>query len=175
MGTRVCKAGVGRLPLSAVAALCLLAGCGRTAQAPSAAGASGLPGAKLTPKTVDGIDPDMVSAVTNGGSSIVGIKFRLMSKPTIGMPLQVKIALLPAPDVAITHMHVSFQTGDGLQLQSEHTLDVDDPHGGVPLEQTLIVVPTQAGVLNLNATVVIEQDAASLARTYTIPLIAGAS
>ena len=42
-------------------------------------------------------------------------------------PLQVTVALITATDVAISHIHASFQPGDGLQLQSERNFDVNDP------------------------------------------------
>jgi len=41
----------------------------------------------------------------------------------------------------------------------------------VAIEQELSVVPLQSGVLSLGATVVVDMDGGSLARSYAIPLI----
>jgi hypothetical protein len=78
----------------------------------------------------------------------------------------------PASGVTITHIHVSFQPGDGLQLQSDRSLDVTDPGAGSPIQQELTVVPQQNGVLSLDATVLVDTDSESITRVYTIPLVA---
>jgi hypothetical protein len=101
------------------------------------------------------------------------MRFALSARPVIGTPLIVRVALITATDVAISHVRASFQPGDGLQLQAERNLDISEPGAGAVIEQELSVVPQQAGVLSLNATVVVDMDGGSLARSYSIPLIAG--
>jgi hypothetical protein len=120
------------------------------------------------------MDPDMVSAVSMAGASTtpVSMKFKLLSRPVVTTPLQVSVVVIPAPGINITHIHVSFQSGDGLQLQSERSLDVTDPSAGSPIQQQLTVVPQQNGVLTLSATVLVDTDSESITRTYTIPLVA---
>ena len=104
--------------------------------------------------------------------SRISMRFALSARPVIGTPLTVTVALVTATDVAISHIRASFQPGDGLQLQAERNIDISDPGAGAVIEQELSVVPQQAGVLSLNATVVVDMDGGSLARSYTIPLIA---
>jgi hypothetical protein len=124
-------------------------------------------------KSVDVVDPDMVAAVSSArSSSPISLRFRLSARPVVGTALQVVVALIPAADVAISHIHASFQPGEGLQLQTERNLDVNDPTAGGVIEQELTVVAQQPGVLSLNATIVLDLDGGSLARSYTIPLIA---
>jgi hypothetical protein len=150
-----------------------LAACGQGAhQAGAAAGqASGVNGPGH--KVADTLDPDMVTAVSSAHSGTpLGMKFRLGARPVVGTPLQILVALIPAADVAISHIHASFQPGEGLQLQGDRNLDVNAPGAGVVIEQELSVVPQQPGVLSLNATVVVDMDGGSLARSYAIPLIA---
>ena len=114
----------------------------------------------------------MVMAVSSARSSTpIGMKFVLLARPVVDTPLTVKVALIPAPDAGISHIHASFQPGDGLQLQSERTLDINEPEAGTVIEQQLSVVPQQTGVLSLNATVVVDMEGGSLARSYSIPLI----
>ena len=120
------------------------------------------------------VDPDMVAAVSSAHTNTpISMRFALSARPVIGTPLIVRVALVTAPDVAISHIRVSFQPGDGLQLQVERNLDISEPGAGAVIEQELSVVPQQAGVLSLNATVVVDMDGGSLARSYSIPLIAG--
>ncbi|MFI4869046.1 MAG: hypothetical protein ACHQDD_06800 [Steroidobacterales bacterium] len=149
-----------------------LAACGQAADKTGAAGQSRQPGPEKH-KAGDLLDPDMVAAVSSAHSSTpIAMKFRLSARPVIGVPLQVVVALIPAADVTINRIHASFQPGDGLQLQTERSLDINDPSAGGMIEQELSVVPQQPGVLSLNATVVVDMDGGSLSRSYAIPLIA---
>ncbi len=153
----------------------MLAACGPAAKQSGAAGQSQQQGrdAKPVHKPGDTVDPDMVTAVSSAHSNKpIDIKFRLSARPAVGTPLTIVLALIPAADVGISHIHASFQPGDGLQLQGERTLDINDPGAGVIIEQELSVVPQQPGVLSLNATIVVDMDGGSLARSYSIPLIA---
>jgi hypothetical protein len=129
-------------------------------------------GKKALQKSGDTLDPDLVSAVSSAHSNTpIGMKFGLAARPAVGTPLKVTVALIPAAGAGISHIHASFQPGDGLLLQSDRTVDIDDPGAGVPIEQELSVVPQQSGVLSLGATVVVDMDSGSLARSYAIPLI----
>jgi hypothetical protein len=161
--------------LAAVAMAAVLAACGQGAHKAGAGGQS-QQNRDLSQghKSGDTLDPDMVAAVSSAHSSTpISMKFRLAARPVVGSPLQVLVALIPAADVSISHIHAAFQPSDGLQLQGEHGFDVNGPDAGVVIEQELSVVPQQPGVLSLNATVVVDLDGGSLARSYSIPLIAG--
>jgi hypothetical protein len=124
----------------------------------------------------DAADQDMVAGVSQGGSDPpIGLKFRLDTRPVVGMPAQLVLALIPSPGVEISHIHGSLQVAEGLQLQSAHSFDIVSPQHGARLEQPVIVVPQRIGVLSLSATLVIDYDSGSMARTYVIPLIASNS
>ncbi|MGH8232144.1 MAG: hypothetical protein ACRESY_10005 [Steroidobacteraceae bacterium] len=156
--------------LSCVAAAALLAGCGHASNRTAAAGLQ--TGAKAAHKGADIIDPNMVTAVNSAHSNTpISMKFRLSTRPVVGTPVQVEIALIPSADASINRIHASFQPGDGLQLPGDHNIDVDDPAAGAVIEQEVSVVPQQTGVLNLNATVMVDTDGGSLARSYSIPLV----
>lgn len=120
----------------------------------------------------DAVDPDLVAAVSSAHTNTpIALKFGLAARPVVGTPLKVRVAVITAAGVDISHIHESFQPGDGLQLQSDRSFDVDDPSAGAVLQQELSVLPQQAGVLSLNATIMVDMDGGSLARSYTIPLI----
>jgi hypothetical protein len=160
--------------LAAIAMAAMLAACGPAGNQAGAAGQS-QQDRDMRPahKPGDTLDPDMVTAVNSAHSTTpISIKFRVSARPVVGTPLTIVLALVPAENVGISHIHASFQPGDGLQLQGERTLDINDPGAGVIIEQELSVVPQQPGVLSLNATIVVDLDGGSLARSYSIPLIA---
>lgn len=100
------------------------------------------------------------------------MKFRLSSRPVVGSPVHITIAIIPAKDADISHIHASLQTADGLTLESDKVLDIADSHPGEAVEQDITVLPQQPGVLSLTATLLVEMDTGSIARTYTVPLIA---
>ena len=157
--------------VAALAMVAMLAACGQSSDKAGASGQSRQNPDKR--KSVDMVDPDMVAAVSSARSSTpISLRFRLSARPVVGTSLQVVVALIPAADVAISHIHVSFQPGEGLQLQSERNLEINDPTAGGVIEQELSVLPQQPGVLSLNATIVVDLDGGSLARSYSIPLIA---
>ncbi len=150
-----------------------LAACGRMAPshltaAPGASAESSETQADSPPDPTAG----MVSAVAPDASKVpVSVKFRLGSKPALGMPLHIAVAIVPSGDTQINHLHGSFLPDNGLALQSEREFDASDLQGGVALQQQVTVVPQQPGVLNLNTTITIQLDSSSLSSTYSIPLI----
>jgi len=159
--------------LATVVMTALLAACGQGAHKAGSAGQSQNRDLNQGRKSGDALDPDMVAAVSSAHSSTpIAMKFRLSGRPVVGTPLQIVVALIPAADVGISHIHASFQPGEGLQLQGERNLDINGPDAGMAIEQELSVVPQQPGVLSLNATVLVDLDGGSLARSYSIPLIA---
>lgn len=165
-----------RRTLVAIAMAMMPVACGRGAHNATGAGQSQQQNRDAAQGAKSGavIDPDMVAAVSSAHSNTpISMRFALSGRPVIGSPLIVRVALVTASDVAISHIRASFQPGDGLQLQTDRNLDVNDPGAGAVIEQELSVVPQQAGVLSLNATVVVDTDGSSLARSYSIPLIAG--
>lgn len=156
-----------------------LGGCGRSAQDAGAAHAmrSGKSEVTTSGKAGYGIDPDMVNAVSAAGVSTtpISMKFKLGARPLVTTPLQLTVLVIPSPDVTINHIHVSFQPGDGLQMQSDRTVDLVAPSPGIPVQEELTLVPQQIGVLSLKATVLVDTDSQSISRTYAIPLIAADS
>jgi hypothetical protein len=123
-----------------------------------------------------GLDPDMVAGVSAGGSNPpIGLKFLIGTRPVVGVPVQLKLALIPTAGAEISHIHGTLQVAEGLQLQSQRTFDIDALQSGAPIEQEVTVMPQRAGVLSLSATLEIDYDNGSVDRTYAIPLIAASA
>ena len=162
--------------IAAMVCVTILVACGHSSSNPAAAGQSQQQNrdARAGRRAADLADADMVTAVSSARSTTpINMKFALSARPVVGTAVTLTVALIPAPDAGINHIHVSFQPGDGLQLPADRVLDVTSPDAGQLIEQQLSVVPQQAGVLLLNATVLVDMDGGSMARGYTIPVIAG--
>jgi len=120
-----------------------------------------------------GGDEDLVNAASPGGPGPpISLKFGLGGRPVVGQPLQIHVAMLPDSPNAIRHLYGSFTPGDGLSLQSQHSFELRDVADGVTLRQDVTVLPQQAGILSLSATLIVDFDTGSVSRTFGIPLIA---
>ena len=161
--------------LLVVALPALMCACGSSGSSGDAHGPRHNTGANQS-QASDGLDPDMVAGVSAGGSDPpIGLKFLIDTRPVVGVPVQLKLALIPTPGAAISHIHGTLQAADGLQLQSQRTFDIDALQSGAPVQQEVTVMPQRAGVLSLSATLEIDYDNGSVARTYAIPLIAASA
>jgi hypothetical protein len=160
-------------PPCIVALLALLCACGSSNSPPRSHGSHATTQRPPPPTGEGSLERDTVAAVSPGGADPpIGLRFRLETKPVVGVPAQLVLALLPTPGVEISHIHGALQSAEGLQLQSARTFDIDNPQAGAPIEQDVTVVPQRNGVLSFSATVQVDYDNGSLSRTYVIPLIA---
>ena len=134
------------------------AGASRTADAAAAATAA---------------EADMVSAVSAVASTTpVGLKFSIQEPPRVGQALRLELALAQQPGLDITSMLVSFQPGDGLLLESDNSFEFHAPAAGASQRMVVTLRAQQAGLLSLGATVLVDSGSSSLARNFSIPLIA---
>lgn len=151
-------------------ALCLLAGCGRPGASASTNDNAANTSADEAAATSDA---DLVSAVNPGGpDKPLTVKFRVEARPVVGMPVKILLVLTPADQSSIDHIHASLTAGEGLLMQSPTSFDLSDLKAGTPQNHEVTVVPQQTGVLDLNATLLLQTDKVTEARTYSIPLIA---
>jgi hypothetical protein len=153
-----------------------LPGCGHSSDQARAARAKHLQELKAAAAAqgnAHGEDADMVNAASPGGPGPpISLSFRLEGRPLVGEPLVIHVAMLPDTQDAIRHLYGSFTPGEGLALQSQHSFELRDLADGVPLHQQITVIPQQAGILSLSATLIVDFDTGSVSRTFGIPLIA---
>ncbi|HTT06221.1 MAG TPA: hypothetical protein VMF64_13120 [Steroidobacteraceae bacterium] len=167
-----------RCALVLAVAACLLVACGRAAPpAGSAAGASAAGDAGAASGSGDeaapASDADLVSAVNAGGASKpLTVKFRVEARPVVGTPVKILLVLTPSDQGSIDHIHASLTPGEGLLMQPPTSFDLSDLKPGAPQNREVTVVPQQTGVLDLNATLLLQSDKGTQTRTYSIPLIA---
>jgi hypothetical protein len=162
-----------------LAVAALACGCGRDAdqvRAEHAAHSQARAGADRTAgaaAAAAAAEADFVSAVSSASSPApVALKFRMQQPPRVGQPVQLELVLSQLPGAEISSMLVSFQPGDGLQLQSEHSFEFRAPAPGATQRMNVTLTADQAGVLSLGAMVLVDSANTSVTRYFLIPLIA---
>ncbi|MEJ0038395.1 MAG: hypothetical protein WDO68_20340 [Gammaproteobacteria bacterium] len=121
-----------------------------------------------------GGDADMVAAfsATRGQPGLVDLKFKLAKRPAVGEPVEIDLALIPS--VPLERLFARFQAAEGLQIvsgaESEH---FERPAKGASVSHKLTVTAKTDGIFYVTAIVLADSDTESVARTFSIPLIAG--
>jgi hypothetical protein len=148
-----------------------LTGCGSAEPDPAA---SGTPASGNPRSAVSGGRPDMVAAVSASKTpGAAEVRFALSGRPTVGQPVDIQLALTPT--VELDRLYARFQGSEGLDLvKGGETAHYEQPSRGKELSHTVTVIPRSDGIFNVTAVVLSDSDTESIARTYTIPIIAGA-
>jgi hypothetical protein len=117
---------------------------------------------------------DFVAAVAGDKSAVpVEVRFELHGRPEIGKPVELDIQVTPTAPLG--RVVTSFHAEDGLDIeQGGAASETDRPTPGVPLSRALTIVAQHDGIFYVSATVLVDLGADSVARTFTIPVIAGA-
>jgi len=116
---------------------------------------------------------DLVAAVSSADTTTpVTLRFKLAEQPRVGEPLRLELALAQAAGLEIDALHISLQPREGLDVRSAKTVDYVGPPIGATQQMQVTVVPSQAGVLGLAVTVLVDSAGSSIVRSFTIPLIA---
>ncbi|MFO7277494.1 MAG: hypothetical protein DIU56_010700 [Pseudomonadota bacterium] len=117
---------------------------------------------------------DMVRAVGGGASSgPVELLFDLKSRPEVGEPVDIELALTPTTE--LTRVEATFRAGEGLELRSGAEMPVlERPEPGVPVSHVLTIVPRRDGIFSVMAIVHADSSDAARTVTFSIPIIAGA-
>ncbi len=118
--------------------------------------------------------PDMVAAVSASKTpGLLEVRFALSARPVVGQPLDIQVALIPTVD--LERVYARFQAGEGLDLvKGAETRHFEHATPGMALEHTLTVTARSDGIFYITATVVTDSATESVARNYSIPIIAGA-
>lgn len=104
----------------------------------------------------------------------VDLKFELMTHPQVGEPADIRIAIIPVSP-RIEWLQASFRTLEGMKIVAGAELErVSRPPAEVPIEHTVTIQPGRDGIFHVTAIVTVEEPGASLSRSFSIPVIAGA-
>jgi hypothetical protein len=154
----------------------LLSACGEdsepTAQGPAATPA---PTPAATASEVEEATRGMVAGVAPGraADAVVDLKFELKSRPEVGKPLTIDIALLP--NVATDVMNVTYLANEGLTVQTSNLPSrYERVQRGSVYRHQATVIPKDNGVFSLSAIVMVQTEAGDVTRTFSIPVVVGA-
>lgn len=125
---------------------------------------------KAAPRAAGG---EMVAAVgSDKGGLPIEVHFALRQRPEVGRPVELDIEVTPLGPIG--RLVTSFHAEDGLAIEKGGSPEESDrPEPGVPLSRSLTIVAQRDGIFYVNATVLVDSGADSVARTFTIPVIAG--
>jgi hypothetical protein len=114
----------------------------------------------------------MVQAASAGKSQVpVELKFELASRPKVGQPLEINLALISHIDAGAASLHVT--GADGFILASEGTqLDLPAAQADEVYRHNVNVTPTAEGILVVAVTVSLKHDEVVDQRIFSIPIIA---
>jgi hypothetical protein len=172
--------------LSSLAVCAALAACGSSSPAGSAgSGGSSFPhlksmavkrpaAAHAAAKPMVPGSADFVAAVGGGKSAVpVEVRFALRDRPEVGKPVELDVEVTPTAPLG--RLVTSFHAEDGLAIERGGAAsETDRPEPGMPLSRALTIVAQHDGIFYVSATVLVDAGADSTARTFTIPVIAGA-
>jgi hypothetical protein len=163
--------GAARAGLTATVFACLLAlaGCGDSQPDATASKAAKSSTAR---KTAPG-DSDMVAAFSaTRQPGLVDLRFKLDKRPAVGAPVDIELAMVPT--VELERLFARFQASEGLQIvsgaESEH---FERPTKGSSVSHKLTVTAKTDGIFYITAIVLADSESESVARTFSIPVIAG--
>jgi hypothetical protein len=156
------------------AVLCGLAACGWPGEHGAGHAVAAATASSASPQHAPRADSDMVSAVSagKGGGLPVDVKFALRQRPEVGQSAELDLIVIPS--APLDRLMTSFRAEEGLTLSDGAQPSVQDrPEPGVPIPHALTIVPKQDGIFYVDATVLADSGTESIARTFTIPVIAG--
>ncbi|MDP9064790.1 MAG: hypothetical protein M3O06_02860 [Pseudomonadota bacterium] len=151
----------------------VLSGChgdNRSGAADGAASLAGAPAAAKRGPTVGKQTAGMIEAVTNGKSTVpVGAKFELTTRPVIGQPLDMQIAILPQIPAMAT---VTFTAAEGLRLDPGAVpINLAAVEAGQVYRVSVTATPLAQGVHSLGFEVLLTHGEARETRSFSIPVI----
>jgi hypothetical protein len=162
------KARITAIAVGMAAGLALI-GCGSSDSEEGGGGAT-----KKITRTPSVARPDMVAAVSSSKlPGAVALRFAIPQRPVVGQRVEIQLSLTPS--VPLERLVAHFQAPEGLELVSgAETRLVGRPTLGDEISHTLTVIPRSDGIFNITAVVLTDSATESLARTFSIPVIAGA-
>jgi hypothetical protein len=117
----------------------------------------------------------MVSGVAAGraADAVVDLKFELKSRPEVGKPLTIDVALLPTVNTDV--MNITYLAADGLTVQpTPMPSKYERVQAGSVYRNQAIVTPKENGVFSLSAIVMVQTATGDVTRTFSIPVVIGA-
>ncbi len=161
--------------LGAAAVLCACSS-GEAPSTPAGRATAGAATPRKSQPAAGLVPPDMVSAVSSGGSgpAAVQVKFELKARPGVAQPLDIDLAIVPSSG-SLDQVSGRIEVGEGLELAAGQQIPpTERPVPGVPILHSIKVVPKRDGIFTVNAVLRLESAGLSSSQTFSIPVIVGA-
>ena len=166
-----------RCSAAALGAVAILGACS-SGETPGAAASAARPSQAAQRKSLPSnvLSPDMVSAVSAGGTGApaVQVKFELRQRPGVAQPVDIDLAIVPASG-ALDRVSGKVEVGDGLELVAGGEIPpTERPVEGVPILHSIKVLPKKDGIFTVSAVLGVDAAGESSSQTFSIPVIVGA-
>ncbi len=166
-----------RCSAAALGAAAILGACS-SGETPGAAASGARPSQAAQRKSLPSnvLSPDMVSAVSAGGTGApaVQVKFELRQRPGVAQPVDIDLAIVPASG-ALDRVSGKVEVGDGLELVAGGEIPpTERPVEGVPILHSIKVLPKKDGIFTVSAVLGVDAAGESSSQTFSIPVIVGA-
>ena len=166
-----------RCSAAALGAVAILGACS-SGETPGAAASAARPSQAAQRKSLPSnvLSPDMVSAVSSGGTGApaVQVKFELRQRPGVAQPVDIDLAIVPASG-ALDRVSGKVEVGDGLELVAGGEIPpTERPVEGVPILHSIKVLPKKDGIFTVSAVLGVDAAGESSSQTFSIPVIVGA-
>jgi hypothetical protein len=162
--------------LFCLAAIATLAGCGSEPDQSSQTTTEDKPKPSASAPAAAPADPTekMARAVGTGKpGAAVDIKYEFASRPEVGRPVELNVALIPS--AGVDSMDVTFGGMDGITLAGSLMQSFSEVRAGEPHSHALSVLPDRNGVFYISASVSTQIGGASLTRAFSIPFVVGSA
>jgi hypothetical protein len=177
-GDDVAMAGGMTMRTARIFLLCVMAAvsaCGKDKPAPASTAAPRAPVAAPLVKKGPGaaeLTAGMVQAASAGKSQVpVELKFELASRPRVGQPLEINMALISHIDASAASLRVTGAEGFTLGAEGAQ-LDLPAAQADEVYRHSVNVTPTAEGILVVGVTVSLKHDEVTDQRIFSIPIIA---
>jgi hypothetical protein len=164
---------------AAAAALCIAALLGAACQKdsnPAAPASNPVPTPKKAPPTVkkgpsaEELTAGMVQAAPQGKSALaLDMKFELASRPKLGQPLEVNVALVPQLSGGPASLQITSSTG--FAAPDTSAFEIADMEPGEVYRHTLKLTPSSEGLQVVNVTISVKHEDVNDTKVFSIPVI----
>jgi hypothetical protein len=101
----------------------------------------------------------------------VNIRYEFASKPAVGTPTELDVALVPS--VGVDSMEAKFAGMDGITLSGNLQASFSAVESGKPYRHKVSILPDRTGVFYITVSVNTQIAGSSVGRTFSIPFVVG--
>jgi len=101
----------------------------------------------------------------------VDIRYEILSKPAVGVPVEMQIVLVPS--AGVDSLDAKIGGMDGITLAGDLSVHFDKVEAGKAYRHTVSLLPDRTGIFYITVTATTQIHGQGLARTFSIPFAVG--